>query len=457
MMSSRWNERHGRILRDICSRFTEIGIRYFIIRNFEGLPNINPSKDVDIMVDPNQLKAAKDVLIDVYRAHDIKNYYEARHGQLHCCHGICVDSNFAIHIDLIFSYISKGYEIFSFNEFYKHSVTYNNFQVLNDYFEGVMIFIYKQFNYTPQLKEEYKEIIYRTYKSYPAFSVLLRDILGDELARDILFSVENKKFNDMVMLSGKLTKALRRFAWKKHPLRTAYSVTKFYLTKGSKIIFRYKNYAKSFAVIAPDGSGKTTFLDHLLEKIDFFFVNDRSDFRCHVYHFRPHLLPNLGVIGEKSGIKKQDKNFTNPHRSKPAGSFSSLVRISYYWLDYLVGYNLYVRKDVQHDRFSVFDRYGYDLIVDPMRTRLSLPVWVRKLFVRLTPHPSIVFYLDAEPSIVFNRKQELDLNEIIRQQNEYRTLASSHDRFVTLDANRPAEESAHEALRIVLNKFTTKL
>jgi hypothetical protein len=455
--SARWNERHGRILSDILLRFTQSGIRYFILRNFDNLPNINPSKDVDIMVDTKYTKEAKAILLNIYRAHGVSNYYEARHGFVHCCHGVDVDSNFAIKIDLIFSYISKGFEIFTFDELYEHSEDYNEFRVLNNYFEGVMVFIYKQFNYSPRLKDEYKEIIYNTHKSYPEFSNLLRDLVGDYLAEDILASIESRRFDDMALLSNKLTKALRKFAFAKRPLKTTSLVAAFYITKGSRVVFRYKKYSKSFSVIAPDGSGKTTFLEKLLEEIDFFFVNDKNDNRCHVYHFRPNLLPNLGAIGEKVGIKEQDKDFTNPHRSEPAGGFSSFVRISYYWLDYVLGYNLYVRQDVQFDRFSVFDRYSYDLIVDPARTRLSLPLWVRKLFVKLMPHPSIVFYLDADPAVVFGRKQELQLDEIARQQIAYRTLADSHDRFVSLDANQPAKKSASEALQIILDKFTKRL
>ena len=73
------------------------------------------------------------------------------------------------------------------------------------------------------------------------------------------------------------------------------------------------------------------------------------------------------------------------------------------------------------------------------------------------PHPSIVFYLDADPAVVFGRKQELQLDEIARQQIAYRTLADSHDRFVSLDANQPAEKSASEALQIILDKFTKRL
>lgn len=448
----RWDERHGRILGDICSRLARNEIRYFILRNYEGLPNTNPSKDVDIVVDPIHFIKAKEILVDVYRHYRVPNYYEARHGYLHCCHGMDLANNFAIHIDLISSYVSKGSELFSFDELYKNTEDYNDFRVLNRYFEGVMVFIYKQFNYSPQLKDEYKEIIYSTHKSYPEFGQLLTELVGSELALKIMATIDNRRFDEMLMLSSKLTKALKRHAFARRPLRTSYLTAEFYVVKASKILFSYRRFEKSFAVIEPNGSGKTTFLNDLLEKIDFYFVNDKSDGRCHVYQFRPSVLPNLGFLGE---IKERDRDFSNPRSAKPAGKFSSFMRVSYYWLDYVLGYNFYVRKDVQYDRFSVFDGYGYDLIIDRVRTKLNLPFWIRKLFVRLMPHPKVVFYLDDD--VVIDRKQEIQPDEITRQNTDYRALAASHNRFIPLDANRPADESTNEALQIILDTYTTRL
>lgn len=92
----------------------------------------------------------------------------------------------------------------------------------------------------------------------------------------------------------------------------------FWFQKANRILFNYKKYAKTFAVMAPDGTGKTTFLDALLEQLCFYYVNVPEDNRFSVYHFRPSILPNLGAVGEKAGVMKQDTNFTDPHRSKPA-------------------------------------------------------------------------------------------------------------------------------------------
>jgi thymidylate kinase len=457
MKTKRWDSRHGQILSAICSRFEDEGIRYFILRNYEGLPEINLSKDVDIVIEQKNILKAKKILKQVYIENKIKYYHEVQYGYVYCCHGMNIETNMAIHIDIIGSYVSKGSELFTFDEMYAHTENYNNFRVLNKYFEGVMVFIYKQFNYKPILNDEYKNIIYNTHKSYPDFQILIADLVGTELTSKIFIEIEQKNFDNMLKYSDQLTKALRKYAFKMHPIKTIKYTIEFYIKKIDRLIFRYNKFAKVFSIMAPDGAGKTTFLDALIDKIDFYYVSDKSDNRCHVYHFRPRLLPNLGALGKKTGVKQPDEDFTNPHRAKPASTLSSLVRISYYWLDYVIGYSYSVRKDVQYDRFSVFDRYSYDFIVDPGRTRLNLPLWIRKLYVKCMHHPKIVFYLRADPEVIYKRKQELTLDEIKRQTIEYKKVAASSPRFVTLDANRSANESVDEALKIILDTFTEKL
>ncbi|MDA9027172.1 hypothetical protein N9I12_00060 [Gammaproteobacteria bacterium] len=415
------------------------------------------SKDVDIVINSRNIKKAEEILKSVYKFHGISHYHKVQYGHVYCCHGMSIQNKMGIHIDLIGSYVSKGSELFSFEELYLHTDLFNGFRVLNKYFEGVMIFIYKQFNYRPILKSEYREAIYYTHKSYPEFKILISKLAGSKLTNKIFKEIDQKNFDQMLTFSEQLTRSLRKYAFKNKPLKTLKYTLAFYFEKVDRIVFRYKTFCKVFSVMAPDGAGKTTFIDALIDEINFYFVNDKDDHRCNIYHFRPNLLPNLGVLGEKTGIKQQDKDFTNPHRAKPASKFSSLIRISYYWLDYIIGHNYFVRKDVQFDKFSVFDRYSYDLLVDPVRTRLNLPLWVRKLYVNCTIHPKIVFYLSADPEVIYGRKQELTLDEIKRQNTEYEKVVNSHKRFVTLDSNRSVYESVDDAIKVILDNFTERL
>lgn len=455
-----WDERHGKILLEYLNALDDNGIKYFILRGYEGLPDKNTSKDVDIMVEIGKEKAAASILKDIFTNSGIEFLHSDIFGHIHCYVGMSLNKNLSIHIDLVEGYISKGFEVFTFDELYQHVIRYNGMNVLDDLMNGIMLLVYKIFGYHyAKLKSSYQSDIFKAQQqSQDEFAHILDRIAGKELRRKIVHLVSNKDFDAVVALEPEFTRALKKYTFKERPFNTIHYSLEFLWQKINRIVFHYKKYAKTFAVLAPDGTGKTTFLNELLDQLSFYYVNDFDDHRFHVYHFRPEILPNLGAAGEKAGVMKQDKDFTAPHRAKPANPLSSLVRISYYTCDYIIGWMKCVRNDVHYDRYSVFDRYSYDFIVDPRRTKLDLPKAVRKFFVALTPQPKVVFVLTADPNVIYARKQELTLEEIARQVDEYRGLALENPkRFIQLDAEKTPIEMARQAAEILLEKYTMKL
>lgn len=216
-----------------------------------------------------------------------------------------------------------------------------------------------------------------------------------------------------------------------------------------------KKYRKMIALEAPDGTGKTTFIDALTVMLAETFVCDIE--KMHVYHFRPSVLPNLGAVGEKAGVMKQDTNFENPHRNKAANPLSSFVRMGYYWLDYLIGGAICIRKDVQFDKITIFDRYIYDFIIDPLRSRINLPRCMRTAFSKMVQQPRIVFVLDAPADVIYSRKKELTLDEIQRQLEEFDKLSNLGDNFYKINASQTPEKMVLDAKKIILDKFCLKI
>ena len=454
-----WNETCGKIFSECVRTFEEKNIRYFVLRNYEKLPEQNIGKDVDIIVEPSRLKEAKRILKSIYRNNGLLYYDEAVFDRLNCTHGMGLENHTGIHIDLIGGYLVRGYEIYTFEELYAHTKWYNGFCVLDEFFDGIMLFIYKQFGYgTPKLKEKYKDGIYNTYKKYSKeFQQEIARITSLTFAERTMGYIERKDFDAVLACSKELNKKLKIYAKKKAYVRTMGRRIRFLFNRLDRAVFRYRKFTRAFAVLAPDGTGKTTFLDALIKELNHYYVSGEKDGKFHVYHFRPTILPNLGAVGEKAGVMEQDKDWTNPHRNKPANPLSSLIRIAYYTMDYLIGWQKCVRKDVHYDRFSVFDRYSYDFIVDTLRTKLGLPKWVRRFFVRLTPQPKIVFVLQAAPDVIYERKQELTREEIERQLNVYGELAETHKRFYTINAEQTPEKMANEAMKVILEQYAEKL
>lgn len=455
-----WDNRHGIILDTLLSKLKIYNIKYFILRNFKSLPNENPAKDVDIIVEPGKMLLARKIMIETFKEAKMEYFDEELFGKVHSFWGCNVSKKMSVHIDLIEGYCSQGYEVYSFEELYDKVEEYNNFYVLNELYSGLMLFIYKQFGYRkPKIKNEYKEEISAVYEKYKKeFYAEIERLTSKEYAEKICKCIKLRHYEDIINCSSELNSYLRKYVWRKRPLSTIATVITYISQRMDRAFFRYRRFSHNFSVIAPDGTGKTTFLEEVVDKLNYYRVCTKEDNHISMYHFRPNVFPNLGVIGERAGIKKQDTNFNNPHRNKPAGRISSLIRMVYYVLDYIIGWQFRIRQDVRRNKWSIFDRYSYDMIVDPLRTRLSLPAVVRKKLVALTPKTDVVFCLLTTPDIIYKRKQELEFEEIGRQLAAYKEVAESDKkRFFILDASKTPDELSDDAIIILFSRYMNKI
>ena len=451
----RWEKVHSNIFSEFILKLNKSKVRYFILRNFEGLPETNTSKDIDIIIEPNNYHKASKLLVTILKEHKISNYRVVKFERVHCCFAIDVEKNFSIHIDLIESYLSKGFEVFTFNALYKETVDYKNFKVLNETYNTIMLLYYKVIS-TKQLKTQYQNEIKVTYKKNSnKINSVLNKTLGSKRSKVIIAALLNQDFKAIIYNANELSKFTKRKAFLKKPIKTTYNITRFLCEKFYRIVYCPRRYQNFISVQGADGTGKSTFIEGLVKAIAYFYVSEDS--KSHVYHHRPAILPNLGALGEKTGLMIEDKDFTNPHRAKPAGFFSSLIRMTYYWLDYLIGVPVKLRKDVQFDKFTIYDRYIYDFLIDPRRARIKLPYWLRKIFTQLVLQPRIVFILLTDAEIIYARKQELTIVEIKRQIAEFTKLSKSHKRFIILDASKTTEELVDEAMGIIIEKFTQRI
>ncbi|MDE6390038.1 MAG: hypothetical protein K2L26_01300, partial [Duncaniella sp.] len=170
------------------------------------------------------------------------------------------------------------------------------------------------------------------------------------------------------------------------------------------------NYLRSrtgFSVgfTGPDGSGKTTVIDRTIERLGDVFASAHA-----YYHFRPALFGNLGEVAHSAGIKKDvDRNYSDPHRGGKTGLLSSLARLGYYSMDYILGYFAKVKTKTRITRLVIFDRYFTDIICDSRRSRIYLSprflnMW-RRLFI---PSLDYNILLTASSETILSRKRELD-------------------------------------------------
>ncbi|MGH8950410.1 MAG: dTMP kinase, partial [Acidimicrobiia bacterium] len=128
------------------------------------------------------------------------------------------------------------------------------------------------------------------------------------------------------------------------------------------------------AVLGPDGSGKSTLITGLEERLV------SRGLRVHRFHLRPH----FGRPPDFNGL------VTDPHRKQARGPISSIAKLVLWWADYVIGHYIGVRPKLNNSGIVVFDRYYHDLLVDPVRYRYGSSLGLARLVGRLVPQPDLV-------------------------------------------------------------------
>lgn len=221
---------------------------------------------------------------------------------------------------------------------------------------------------------------------------------------------------------------------------------------GSKLLSRVKGAAHTFervlhptggwiVFIGPDGCGKSSVIDAVISDFEPAFQ------KIVRFHLRPKSLPARG----NSAVP-----VTDPHGQPVRGGAFSVAKMLYLFTDYWLGYFSAVRANTVRTRLVVFDRYFYDILVDPKRVLYGGPRWFPRLLSRLIPRPDLVILLNASPQILWSRKQEVSFEEVVRQQKQYLKVARRIGCAVVIDAARPLPEVVMQVREAILNHFSAR-
>ena len=205
---------------------------------------------------------------------------------------------------------------------------------------------------------------------------------------------------------------------------------------------------RMIAVLGTDGAGKSTILNEIQP-----VLKSMTHGRITVHHLKPDLFPPLGRF---RGVKYEPGHIcTNPHGSKPSGKIGSLIRISYLMCDYILGYWLKIRLQLAKIPAGlwVFDRYAYDMLIDPRRFRISLPTWIVRLFVFFAPRPDLTICLGGDPAKLYARKPETSLEEVKRQVYALKDFCGGRKATVWIDTDGLIKESANKTMTSILERL----
>ena len=405
---------------------------YAVLRNFEGLPDKNKSRDIDIIITRKSYIALKHTLLKLIDSSGwrIITYLHSDRLITYVCGFSCGEHIELVQWDFFFNTSVWGILLMDASEFVQHR-QFNGFL----YYMEVEYQFLDKYLYNRAVGSQFPDK-YAWMREKTSQSLVVKEKIKAVFRVNSIEECDNTDSHILVMRAV-AANFLQR------PFNTIGNVLLFLWTFIRNYICSNTGFSIGFT--GPDGSGKTTVIDLMIENFGEVFR------KAHVYfHFRPMLFGNLGEVAHSAGLKKDvDRNYDQPHRGGKTGMLSSLLRLGYYSVDYLLGYFLRVKPVTRITRLAIFDRYYTDIICDSRRSRIYLPLkflygWGR-CFI---PSLDYNILLTAHTDTILGRKNELNREgiEAINARIDY--LASKPSFYKVLNEGTP-QEAVAEILRIV--------
>lgn len=416
-------------------------VRYAVLRNHESLPQTVGARDIDIVVESGDLAKAVDAVRNLaiemglaYATH----YHDDRLTQFTLVRRLSVCDLLDLKIDFFTSSQVYGITALSATQMLEDVWRHNGIPVVSDRVKLLDKWLFHLVVGQP-LHPKY-DADFATIAADPRARIgeILLPIFGAETAGRLMRELEAGRGSQIRPLS-----ALERLAalWRLRRRQGIADIMRIVRFVGFRFCDRLHPAGIFISISGPDGSGKTTVIKLVIAQLRQLYGTDSVGYQ----HFRPSLLPRIASVAKASKtIKVVDENYADPHRARPSGPLGSLVRFGYYWLDYVGGYMRAIHPALVRREVVLFDRYIYDMIGDPSRSRIALPAGLMRIMLRITPLPRWAFFIRVPAEIVHARKQELTVDAIKVINARYSDLAR-RGMLVAID-NEGAPEIAAAAI-----------
>ncbi len=436
-----------KITSQLFAELEERGFSYCVYNGYENLPE-EVKNDLDIAIEPSALKHLDEILLKITRKNNAYLLHKIWHDVGKVAYIISpreLTHPERLHLDFFSEFSIKDrlkrglfnrYLLLRGEELLKKRIRKDYYYIPSPDMEFVMKLFRRIFkgDFNRDRFSRIRELFIRDRE---ASQEILRKYFSEN-HREISRALENDDLQWFLENEKALRKELKRF-------RRHYFTPGRVLLSIKRLLYRIK-YPVGMAVafLGPDGSGKSTLAKETMRLLSRSFHGQK------LFYWRPGLLKEPGVAFRLREEINLGTN-PNPHGHEPEHPLKSLFRFLYYFIDFTLGYWLKVWPFKVKKHLCVFDRYYYDVLVDPFRYNFSLPKWFLKLPSFLVPKPELVIIVKVPPEKLYERKKELSLAKLTQLNKSYHSLRMSEN-FVIVDNSKDLSEAVRKIVALILQK-----
>lgn len=403
----------------------ERNIAYVLLNGYEDIVAETNDSDIDILLPKKDFLSINKLLNEICCAKGWK-VIQVFHHDVYAKNIFLFSeqSQEILNLD-IYGFLSRlNVPLFTEDEIFQKAILFNNFKILSKEQEFIYYLIKKlDKNELTKEKFDYLKSIFLNSNEECGF------LLKEYFPKTHLLIEESFRKGNMNLLIRK--QVIEDFS-KGNSVNLKYKIKN--VLRFIKRI--YKPTGLVVAFLGSDGSGKSTIIELL--------KSSNLPFRKFQYF---HLKP----------IKPKQTNsiVSDPHKQPIYSPLKSYFKLLYLIVQYNLGWLKNILPLKIKSTLIVFDRYYDDLLVDPKRFRYGGGILIAKWVNKLIPKPDIVFVLTASPEIIYRRKQEVKIDELIRQIKAYNSLANKKDYHI-IDVNRSPIKITYEVIRAMIDKMNSR-
>jgi thymidylate kinase len=452
---------HAAFLRAFFARLDALGIRWCVLRNFEGLPE-SAAGDVDLLIEPGRLPRAERAAANAAPGHFVARRI-ARDGHLLLWIASEAELREALRqgrrarlleLDLVGCLESRGLVYLDAAAVLGTAQERDGLRVSEPSHLASHLLCHALLD-RGALAPAYRRAIEAVVEERGpgAFAPLARRA-GATLAWRLFAAFASCEDASLLALRGPLRRQLlvRRAGALPRALR-------FRLARRARQLAAWlRPPGLLVATAGPDGAGKSTLLARLGLALGEAFAPVRDQYMG----WKEFVLPTKRLLAavERRLRARRAPSAGGPARAPcalgPAGSapgseggpaWARNLSVLHYFLDLWARYLLSIRPVLVRGGCVLCDRYFYDVLTQEVF--LCRSRFLRRLLLALVPRPSLAVLLQGDPEKIAARKGELTVARTREVQEALAGLAAREE-ALALDAFKPLEENAEAVLRRLL-------